>query len=446
MKLLFVLSEYLPDSGGGIISYYAGVLPHLVKAGHQVDVLVASASGLDRAGTEIDGVRISYLTSASLRQFEGRFERFKWQHPSFHAFLPVAWAAHHQADGGAGYDLVETTDFPMLYAPWVVSGGKVPVNLSLHGSPGQLDWYESPGAPSIDSDSMRWVEQAAFTSAFAVQANSRANAGFWESQTRREIPILMPAYLARQVPTAEPVRDSTGIVVGRLQHWKGPHVLCEALAELPEVKVRWIGREVNDPLTGEPISKSLASLFQQVFGTRMIPVAPMPNELVRAEIAAAEFLCVPSTWDVFNLTAVEAMELGTPVICSTAAGAAMLIEDGINGYLFDPARPKTLADAVFRLQQLAPDARRLLIDAARRTVVESLDPEKLAMERIDYYSRLMASPPDRSAVAWLDVALSPRVETRGATSLLGGFTVVDLLKSACLQASRGISRRIGGGR
>jgi len=30
LKILYILSEYLPDSGGGIISHYARILPGLV--------------------------------------------------------------------------------------------------------------------------------------------------------------------------------------------------------------------------------------------------------------------------------------------------------------------------------------------------------------------------------------------------------------------------------
>jgi hypothetical protein len=42
LKILYILTEYLPDAGGGIITHYARILPNLVKHGHDVTVLLAS--------------------------------------------------------------------------------------------------------------------------------------------------------------------------------------------------------------------------------------------------------------------------------------------------------------------------------------------------------------------------------------------------------------------
>jgi glycosyltransferase involved in cell wall biosynthesis len=444
MKLLFILSEYLPDSGGGIITYYAGVLPHLVKAGHEVDVLVAANDKLDEAPLEVEGVRVSYLRSASLREFEGKFDRFRLEFPSFHAFLPMAWAAYEQTKGGAGYDLVETTDFPMLYAPWVVAP-RGPVNVSLHGSPGQIDWEEAPRRHSLDMDFHRTIELAAIGAAPGLQANSEANARFWSERTRREVPVLLPAYEPQAWQPMSALQQG-GIVVGRLQRWKGPEVLCEALAGLPDTTVRWIGRVVTDPETGESYAETLTQRFPKVFGKRLIPITPMPNAEVRRAIAAADFLCVPSTWDVFNLTAVEAMELGTPVICSKKAGASMLIEHGVNGFLFDPADPSSLAGAIQACQAMQSSERVALVKAARQTIEKRLAPENLAEQRIHYYQQQMTKSLQTDAPDWLHAALSPRDEGKSRTQLLGAFTIAELVTGPLRHLKLAAGRWMGGAR
>ncbi len=444
MKLLFVLSEYLPQSGGGIISYYAGVLPYLVRAGHDVQVLVASPDSLDLADRVIDGVRISYLKSESLRDFSGRFERFRHGYPSFSAFLPAAWAAHRQMAGGRGYDLVETTDFPMLYAPWITETAMAPVNISLHGSPGQLDWYDSPESATLDSDLLRLVERAAFSSAFSVQANSEANARFWQHLTHRPIPVHLPSFspVVQSGTCSGDRRTGSGIVVGRLQRWKGPHVLCRALESLAGVTVRWIGKDVTDPLTGMPLSVTLAAEYPEIFGKCALFQKAMPREQVYNEIANADFLCAPSTWDVFNLTVVEAMGFGTPVICSTEAGASMLIRHGENGYLFDPERPEQLAEAIRMLRALGPVEREELTAAARRTVSERLNPESLVLERIQFYESLTGSPAPHARDEWLGSLISPRDANGEGSRMLDSFTSVELLRGFARQSKNGIRRRI----
>jgi glycosyltransferase involved in cell wall biosynthesis len=443
LKLLYILSEYLPESGGGIISYYAGVLPYLVRAGHEVDVLVASRGFLDRPEQSLDGVRVSYLTSDFLAKGEDGFERFRHGFPSFSAFLPVAWAAFHQVEGGEGYDLVETTDFPMLYAPWVVEPVDVPVNLSLHGSPGQLDWYEYPEADSMDADLMRMVERVGFGSVYALQANSESNAGFWGHLTRRHIPVLPPGYRAERVEAGDAERWRGGLVVGRLQLWKGPRVLCEAMRLLPELEMCWIGRDVFDPETNGPFSARLAGEFPEIFASRLHHKEPVPNEEIRKRIAGAEFLCVPSTWDVFNLTVVEAMELGTPVVCSTAAGASMLIQHGENGFLFDPEQPQELASAIQALRALHQASRQELIQKARQTVMRELEPARLAKARATYYEDLAIRWKPVPQDAWLATVLAPRPKSVETENILQSFTAERLAKAACHQFAAGLRRRLG---
>ena len=442
LKLLYILSEYLPEYGGGIISYYAGVAPHLVRAGHEVDVLVASTAFLDRPTQSLDGVLVSYLKSEFLSPAYEGFARFRHGYPSFSAFLPVAWAAFQQVKGGAGFDLVETTDFPMLYAPWVVEEVGVPVNVSLHGSPGQLDWHEHPGASSMDNDLMRLVERAAFGGVYRLQTNSTANAEFWGRLTRRTIPILPPAYEGERGHTKETVREKGGLVVGRLQLWKGPRVLCEAMRLVPDLEMRWIGKDVTDPATGNLFSTRLTREFPSIFGSRLRHEKPIPHAEVRKRIAAAEFLCAPSTWDVFNLSVVEAMELGTPVICSTAAGAAMLIRHGENGFLFNPEHPQELATAVQSLRSLDEPSHRKLIEKARETVSRELDPTRLAAARVAYYEELAARWKPVPRDAWLATVLSPRPEAMDASFILQSFTTSSLAKAACLQFATGLRRRL----
>ena len=116
MKLLYILPEYLPDSGGGIITFYGQLLPTLVSAGHEVRVLVANHQNIDQPECEIDGVQIEYLSSKFIDAARigcGRFQNL----PTFWAFLPLAWGAYQQVKGGEGFDIVEATDWLMLYMP-----------------------------------------------------------------------------------------------------------------------------------------------------------------------------------------------------------------------------------------------------------------------------------------------------------------------------------------
>ena len=196
MKILYILSEYLPDSGGGIISHYARILPRLVERGHEVTVILASKGKLDQPDYEIDGVRVRPLKSKFLDRYANRFGRWAGL-DIFYYLLPVAWAAWAQAQENFDYDVVEVTDWALLFLPWVASEKRAPAVVSLHGSCGQVDWFGKGEPRSLDGDLVRMVEATALRGADVVHANSNANAEFWRAKTGRKIQVIPPAYGGR---------------------------------------------------------------------------------------------------------------------------------------------------------------------------------------------------------------------------------------------------------
>jgi glycosyltransferase involved in cell wall biosynthesis len=446
MKFLFVGSEYLPDSGGGIITYYRELLPHLVEAGHTVDVLVARPDRLDIPDRQMGGVRIRYLTRDSVRHFDKKFERFATEFQTLHTFLPLAWAAYEASGKGERYDLVETTDWQLLFLPWVISRVAPPVAVALHGSCGQVDWFEKSAVNRMNGDMVRLVEQAAIKVAAGAYAYSETNARFWGRQSGRTIPVLPPIFRQATPSPASPRQqpENTGVVVGRLQSWKGPQVLCDALRLAPSVAVRWIGSDTPHPETNETTAQWLRRSYRDIFGIRLLPVQPVANQEVMRQIAAAKFLCVPSIWDVFNLTALEAMSAGTPVICSQAAGAEMLIRHGENGFLFDPGHPAQLAECLKEVLGMSGQRRSQITANAVQTLQHFLNPETLLRDRLKFYRELSNKNAAVVSDRWLEAALYPETAGYHRDEVLKTFTSKQLATAAASGVWRGLRRRFGG--
>jgi len=85
---------------------------------------------------------------------------------------------------------------------------------------------------------------------------------------------------------------------------------------------------------------------------------------VRPFYAAADCLILPSRYDPFPNTALEAFAMGLPAIVSSRCGAAEVIEPGVNGWVCEPddaaglARLMHEADRAIRGSALPPGARR----------------------------------------------------------------------------------------
>jgi glycosyltransferase involved in cell wall biosynthesis len=79
----------------------------------------------------------------------------------------------------------------------------------------------------------------------------------------------------------------------------------------------------------------------------------------------------PAMEEPWGLVINEAMACGLPILSSTNVGAAEeLVDDGVNGWKFDPSDVKALADFMFTLSTQRPEVLESMGDASRRILVE----------------------------------------------------------------------------
>jgi UDP-glucose:(heptosyl)LPS alpha-1,3-glucosyltransferase len=84
---------------------------------------------------------------------------------------------------------------------------------------------------------------------------------------------------------------------------------------------------------------------------------------VRPLYAAADCLVLPSRYEPFGSTVLEALAMGLPAIVSSHCGAAEVIRPGVNGWICEPDQPAALARLMREADVAIRDAR--LGEAAR---------------------------------------------------------------------------------
>jgi glycosyltransferase involved in cell wall biosynthesis len=65
--------------------------------------------------------------------------------------------------------------------------------------------------------------------------------------------------------------------------------------------------------------------------------------------ARSHLLCMPFAYEGFGITSLEALTFGVPVLGSTSGATGEIIQDGVNGCLFDSNAPQALAETVGNL-------------------------------------------------------------------------------------------------
>lgn len=169
------------------------------------------------------------------------------------------------------------------------------------------------------------------------------------------------------------------LAVANLIPEKGVHHLVNAVASLPETRLRIAGDGPEAPRLRElAVERGIADRTE-FLGTR--------ND-VEELLAGCDIFVHPATWsEAFGLAIVEAMASGRPVIASRAGAIPELIEDGTSGMLVPPGDERALRSS---LQTLLGDRdlARKLADAGRARVEARFGLERCVAEHLDLCERV----------------------------------------------------------
>lgn len=133
-----------------------------------------------------------------------------------------------------------------------------------------------------------------------------------------------------QLPDSETNRMEV-IFVGQLIYRKGVDLLLEAMRPFfdlyPSLNLVLIGR-------GEMQKTLLGEIHRLGFEERVNFEGVLSPGDIPARIAKSDLLVLPSRWDGWGLVVNEALSVGVPVVISDRCGAADLIQQKVNGYIF----------------------------------------------------------------------------------------------------------------
>lgn len=153
--------------------------------------------------------------------------------------------------------------------------------------------------------------------------------------------------------------DEVVLVVARLDPMKGQDVAIKGLAHIarsfPNLKLVLIGdgsfsssrRGGLGLPKGMRWKKELDKLSKSLnVSDRAIFTGHVPNEELESAYIRADVVVLPSVLEGFGLVVLESWQYKTPVIVSSESGAAELVEDGENSYVFDPSNPRELGEKI----------------------------------------------------------------------------------------------------
>ena len=116
----------------------------------------------------------------------------------------------------------------------------------------------------------------------------------------------------------------------------------------------------------------------------------VPDEEMAPLYQQAELFVLPSLFEPFGMTVLEAMACGTAVVASKFGGIRNVVTTGENGVLIDPSNPEEFSQALVSILSDSKLAGRLA-DEGRNTIQRSYSWEAIADRHIAFYEKFMGT-------------------------------------------------------
>ena len=416
MRIAFISYEYPPDTAfGGIGTYMYNISRILASRGHDVVVITASH---DREGVfEENGVEIHRIIERKRNDF---------------AIL----AAHvfRKLHTDTPFDVIEGPEFCADARKITEEYDSLPYVLSMH-TPSKLSarlnqykgffneikkatrdiWrvvsYSLGNRGSMRSLESHWVNTYLYMQERLEMAEARkADLITVPSQSMGEYierNWKIPFSKIKYVPNAFIPDDSFINIklgqngqsgdevilgfIGRLQYRKGVTFLVRALKKVfqkhPDIHFKWIGSIQTEPNSKLPYDEWIRKELKE-YSDRIEIKGRVPLKEIAGELEHIDIIVLPSVWENFPYTCLEAMSAGRAIIASKEGGMSEMLNGGECGILVDPIDQNEMASRMIKLIE-DKELRKRLGKKARQRVFEEYSIDKIGRRKEEVFKIAM---------------------------------------------------------
>jgi len=378
---IFQIIPYYPPHIGGMEFFVRTLSEELAARGHKVTVFTTSRTSSQYI-RKVNGVNIVYLKKLSkvynVPIAPSLFWRllFEEKPDIIHAHqYPVFFS-----DISAFISKIKKT--PLILNVHIISDAKSPLSQLVSNL-----YYSTLGLHTLRTADMVVVPSLAYKSKISQMnvAPLKIRVIPYGIDTKKfQKTIDTAAFRARYHCQGSKIILS----VGRLNYQKGFHYLIQAmpkiLKQVPTAKLVIIGE-------GEQLS-FLQELTQSI-GVRehVVFAGALSQEEIPEAYSAADVFVLPSLFESFGISLIEAQAAGKPVVGTNAGGAPEALVNGQTGYLVEPGNVSQLVMAVLRLLSDETMASRFGF-RGRQFVGENFDFKNTVLKIVDSYNEIAKYP------------------------------------------------------
>jgi glycogen(starch) synthase len=355
MRVLMLSWEYPPVVIGGLGRHVHALAKHLADQGHDVVVLCRREFGTDATthptvDRVVENVRLIRVAEDPPHL---AFERdlVAWTLAMGHAMIRAAhellrtWRPDvvHAHDWLVTHPAVAIADLlrvPLVATIHATEAGRhggwlsFPLNQQVHS----VEWWLANRADALVTCSMAMRTEVAHLFDVDPATITMIHNGI-ESRGWRVRSAEIEQARTRHSPAGEPLL----LYFGRLEWEKG---VQDLIAVLPKIRARYPGTRLVVAGKGVQEQELLVTARKHRVRRAIDFVGHLTDRELRAVLAAADAVVLPSRYEPFGIVALEAAAAGAPLVASTVGGLGELVVNGVTGVSFPPGDLPALADAV----------------------------------------------------------------------------------------------------
>jgi glycogen(starch) synthase len=390
LHIAFVTTEspYGDASACGIAAYLRAIIPAIADAGHRVSVF-ANANEEKEFITENGRVKAYHFRLPSLHWYAAKI-------PLARRFAPLPlrqleWSVAlyrrvARASATAKIDVIESTEVGSLFLSRIA-----PLIIRLHGSERIFREYSAlPLNPSVRwSDLLEGLScnrAAAITAPSQFHANEIAKRRGWARERVHVIsnPISTPLLKAASKFQRNGSNERIVLYTGRVAPVKGIETLIEA-AKL----VHRMDGSISFILAGPwQMPRPPEGYGLQTNGTSRNGIEWIGSQAQDALIdwyKRASLFVLPSNYESFGISVLEALVFGLPVVATKVSGAAEVMGTDCFTALVAPRDPRALAEKILGALN---SQKRASAKAGVARMLERCHPDQVVAETLKLYAAL----------------------------------------------------------
>lgn len=177
--------------------------------------------------------------------------------------------------------------------------------------------------------------------------------------SKKICPIINFVDVNRFTPASEHVENETLriITVARYTEQKNMLAYLKAIRKVKDLGLNvhfdWYGDKNDNPSYYAEVEKEYQRL--EIADYLILHEA---NRKIEEEYRKSDVFCLPSLYEGYPNVVAEAMACELPIICSNVYENPYIVEEGVNGFLFDPESIDDMVNAIQKIVSLTNEERR----------------------------------------------------------------------------------------